>query len=260
MTGRAQALVVAALLAILASPFIAGAAQFAPSSLFLSKDKVMEGDTVLIHAVVQNNSTTTFSGNLVIRSDDTEVGSVPVTLASNEVRAVSLSWTPRAGSHEIIAALLDKGGTAVQSEKKTFKVDAKPKPVVVASSSVAATVESSDSIKEKIDSVSPAAGNALSPVFRLVDGGREAVAEVLDTQIEKAKPKVTPLPGVVAGADTSIETPEQGSWFSSIFYTIYFYILTVLRYVVGSAGIFYPLLAIIFFYILWRMFKRFRRA
>lgn len=259
MRGRIHALAVTALLALLVSPLLAGAAQFAPSSLFLSKDKVTEGDTVLIHAVVQNNSTTTFPGNLVIRSNDSEVGSVPVTLSPNEVRAVSVSWTPRPGTHEVVAALLDKSGTTVQSERKSFKVEAKPKPIVAASSSAAAAVESSDSIRQKIDSVSPAAGNALSPLFRLVDGSRSAIAEVLDAQIEKAKPKVTTLPAVVAGADTSIETPEQGSWFSSIFYTIYFYILTVLRFVVGSAGIFYPLLAIIFFYILWRMFRRFRR-
>lgn len=262
MRSNIQALAVAALLAILMSPLIAGAAQFAPSSLFLSKEKVVEGDTVLIHAVVQNNSTTTFPGTLSVRSDEIQVGSVPVTLSPNEVRAVSVSWTPKAGSHTVVAALLDKGGAAVQSETQTLTVEAKRKSRVAttASSSAAAAVESSKSIKQAIDGISPAAGNALSPVFKLVDGGRESAARMLDAEIQKAKPKVAPLPGVVAGADTAIAAPDQGSWFSSIFYTTYFYILTVLRFVVGSAGVFYPLLAFAFLYALWRMFKKFRRA
>ncbi len=241
-------------------PLAAQAAQFAPSNLFLSKEEVMEGETVLIHAVVQNDATAKFPGNVVFRNGDEQVGSVPVTLAANEVRAVSVSWTPGPGTHKITAALLDQGGTAVQSESESFAVAAKPKPKPTAATSthVAAAVESSQGIQAKIDGLSPAAGGALAPLFKLVDGSRVAVADVLDAQIAKTKPKLAPIPGVVAGTST-IQTPEQGSWFSSICNTVYFYILTVLRYIIGSAGIFYPILALAFFYILWRTFKRFRR-
>ena len=233
--------------------------QFAPSSLFLSNERVVEGDTVFIHAVVQNNSTTTFPGELVIHSNQSEVGSVPVVLSSGEVRAVSVSWTPRAGTHDVVAALNNTSGTVVQSERKTFTVGAKPTPAA-ATQNAAAAVESSENIRQTIESVSPAAGNALSPVLRLVDGSRSAIAEVLDAEIERATPKVGTLPSVVAGANTAIETPEQGSWLGSIAYTIYFYILTVLRFVIGSAGVFYPLLAFVFLYCIWKMFRRFRRA
>ena len=120
-------------------------------------------------------------------------------------------------------------------------------------------MESSADIQQKIEDLSPAAGGALAPVFKLVDGSRVAVADVLDTQIAKTKPKLAPIPGIVAGTST-IATPDQGSWFSSIFNTVYFYILTVLRYIIGSAGVFYPLLAVIFLLTLYKMFKRFRRA
>ncbi len=250
-------------------PIISLAAQFAPSNLFLSAPNVTEGQTVLIHAVVQNNAAEKFPGNLVIRDADAQVGSVPVTLAPNEVRVVSVSWTPGPGSHHITAALLDQGGTAVQSESETFEVAAKPKPPASpmasqgkqtsTTSQTAAAVESSADIQAKIDGISPAAGGILAPVFKLVDGSRSAIADVLDAQIAKTKPKLAPIPGVVAGTST-IKAPDQGSWFSSIFNTIYFYILTVLRYVLGSVAVFYPLVAVIFFYILWRTFKRFRRA
>lgn len=256
----ALSLALAALVACpLWCPLAAQAAQFAPSALFLSKESVMEGDTVLIHAVVQNDASAKFPGDVVFRDNDTQVGSVPTTLAAGEVRAVSVSWTPGPGAHKITAALLDSGGTAVQSESESFSVAAKPKPKPVTSGSgTAAAVESSADIQAKIDGLSPAAGGALAPVFKLVDGSRTAIADVLDSQIAKTKPKLAPTPGIVAGAST-IKTPEQGAWFSSIFNTVYFYILTVLRFIVGSAGVFYPLLALVFFFILWRTFKRFRR-
>lgn len=249
--------------AALSLPLVASAAQFAPSALFLSKSSVVEGDTVLIHAVVQNDAAGKFPGNVVFRDGDMQVGSVPVTLVASEVRAVSVSWTPGPGSHKVVAALLDQGGTAVQSEEATFEVAAKPKPkpkaTVATSSNAAAAVESSKDIQNKINDLSPAAGGALAPVFRLVDGARSSVADVLDDQLAKTKPKLAPIPGVVAGTSTSIQTPDQGSWFSSIFNTVYYYILTVARWLIGSAAVFYPVLAFLFLFFLWRMFNRFRR-
>jgi hypothetical protein len=44
-----------------------------------------------------------------------------------------------------------------------------------------------------------------------------------------------------------------------IFATASLYILSILLYVVSNAGIFYPVLAVLFLYFLWRLFKRFRR-
>ncbi|MBP7770648.1 MAG: hypothetical protein KA066_01905 [Candidatus Pacebacteria bacterium] len=246
-------------------PLAAGAAQFAPSALFLSKEAVVEGETVLIHAIIQNDAATKFPGNLVIRDGEEQVGSVPTTLAANEVRAVSVSWTPGPGSHKVTAQLQDQGGTTIKSETKTFVVAAKPPAPPKASqdkqsnASNAAAVESSADIQAKIDGLSPAAGGALAPVFKLVDGSRTAIADVLDSQIANTKPKVAETPGVVAGTST-IQAPDQASWFSSIFNTVYLYILTALRFVVGSAGAFYPLLAVAFLYTLWRLYKKFRRA
>lgn len=249
----------AAALACLLCPLVAGAAQFAPSALFLSKNAVVEGDTVLIHAVVQNDGTDKFPGTVVFTNGEATVGSVPVTLSPNEVRGVSVSWTPMAGAHKITAALMDQQGAAVQSETQGFSVAQKPKPKPTASSNSAAVVESSADIQSKITDLSPAAGSASAPFFKMVDGARSSVADVLDAQLQKTKPKLAPTPGVVAGTSTAIQTPDQGSWISSIFNTVYYYILTVLRWLIGSAAIFYPVLAFVFLYTLYRMFRRFRR-
>lgn len=243
-------------------PVVTFAAGFAQQSLFLSKSSVTEGDVVLIHAVVQNDAASAFPGTVFIKDGTEQVSSVPVTLEAGEAQAVSVSWKPTAGSHKITAELQDKAGAVVESESETFIVQEKPKPVSQETpQNQAAAVESSDGIQDQIDSLSPAVGGVLAPVFRLVDGSREAIADVLDSQLESVGPKVTalPIPGVVAGAET-IKAPDEQGWFWSIIYTVYFYLLTVLRYVVGSAGIFYPLLALVFFFVLWRTYRRFRRA
>lgn len=247
---------------LLLLPSLALGAGFARQSIFLSKPSVTEGEVVLVHAVVQNQASTTFPGNVVITDEGEKIGSVPVTLKAGEAQTVSVSWKPAAGSRTIVAELQDRAGTAIESESETFSIQAKPKPAQTKSQSVlqsAAAVESSADIQAKIGDISPAAGSTLEPVFKLVDGSRTAIADVLDSQIAATKPKLAPTPGVVAGTST-IQAPEQGSWFSSIFNTVYFYILTVLRYLIGSAGIFYPLLAAVFLFTLWRMFRRFRRG
>ena len=254
-------------LLVCAAPSLALAAGFAPSALFLSPSSPTEGDTVVIHAVVQNDSAAKFPGQLAIMDGEEKVGSVAAALAPGEVRAMSLSWKPTAGSHTITAQLVDAAGAVAQSESETFSIKAKPVPVPKAtegrqasSSNQVAAIESSDGIQDKIGSVSPAAENATAPAFKLIDGGRNAIADVLDTQLAHVKPKVAaPLPGVVAGAET-IKAPDQEGWFWGMIYTVYYYILTVLRFLVGSAGIFYPLLAVVFFFILWKTFRRFRRA
>ena len=55
----------------------------------------------------------------------------------------------------------------------------------------------------------------------------------------------------------SVSNPAGSFWY--VLQTLYFYLLTVLRFIVGSAGVFYPVVAILFLYFLWRMFRRFRR-
>jgi hypothetical protein len=250
--------------ALAALPTAAFGAGFAQQSIFLSKSSVVEGETVLIHTVVQNDLAAKFPGQLVVRDGETRVGAVPVELDPGEAQAVSVSWKPGAGSRTIVAELQDKAGTVVESESATFSIKARPKPVApkATTTQVAAAVESSDSIQNKINDLSPAAGGAVAPFFRLVDGSRSSIADVLDSQLAKTKPKVAqnPLPGVVAGAQSETpQTPEPTSWFWSIIYTVYFYILTVARFIVGSAGIFYPLLAVLFFFTLWRTYRRFRR-
>src|SRR3989344_1631205 len=77
----------------------------------------------------------------------------------------------------VLSATKKDGSTPVTF---TLYLTPKPKPAPVAASSSAAAVGSSDGIQQGIAGVSPQAASALSPVFRLVDGGRPKTADVLD--------------------------------------------------------------------------------
>jgi hypothetical protein len=245
----------------LSLPFSAEAATFAKQSLFLSKAPVTEGETVLIHAVVANDSNVKFTGDVVFKDADQKIGTVAVTIAPGGAQAVSISWKPGPGAHPISAQLTAQDGSVVESESQNFSISEKPKPVVPGSNSNQATtsVGSSADIQKKITDLSPAAGNVAAPIFSTLDSVRARAAQTLDSGINWAKQKASPIKlGSVLGSSTQQSGgTADTAW--SIFGTILLYILTVLRYVVGNAGVFYPVFALLFFYLLWRIYKRMRR-
>ncbi len=250
-----------ALLVIL--PLSAHAAGFAKQSLFISKTPVTEGDVVLIHAVVANDNVSTFKGEVVFKDGDSKVGTVAVSITAGGANAVSVSWKPLAGTHTIVAELTDPNGTVVESESDTFTVDKKPEPAEDTSATDSGTdaVESSAHIQDTLGSYSPAVASATEPVFSVIDSARATIANKLDQGIEWAKVKTgVKKPGQVLGSATESTSPSgfmETMWF--VLATITLYALTIARFIVGSAGIFYPVLAILFLYMLWRLFKRFRR-
>jgi hypothetical protein len=250
------ALLAALMLATLPAPALA--AGFAKQSLFLSKEPVTEGETVLIHAVVANENAQKFSGDVVFKDGDTTVGSVAVAIASGGANAVSVSWKPSAGSHAVTAELTDPKGAVVEQQTANFKIEAKPDP---ARDSTAAAVESSRKIQDKIESYSPAAASAVAPVFNTLDSLRSKASDALDSGIGWAKDTTGGKEvGEVLGSSTKDPSPRSlmdTLWF--IFATLALYALTVLRFIVGSAGIFYPVFALLVFFVLWRTYKRFRR-
>lgn len=245
----------AAALLVWLLPSVALGATFAQSSLFLSKPAVTEGEVVLIHATVNNDSGVVFKGDLVFGEGEETIGTVPVSLGINEAQVASISWKPSAGKHVVVAKLRSDGKT-VEESRATFSIAAKPEPAASA-----AAVGSSQNIQNGIASFSPAAAEATAPFFKLVDGGRAQVAALLDEQITSTKQSLnTGQSGEVLGAEdaqSASKNPMDTFWY--ILRTIYLYILTLLSFVVGSAGVFYPLLAAVALYLLWRLFRMFRR-
>lgn len=240
------------------TPLLAFAAGFANQAIFVSKSPVTDGDHVRIYAVVTNPATASFKGTVVISDNGSTIGTIPLTLAAGGAQTVSTPWQATAGSHTFKAAIMD-GTTEAADIQQTITVAPKPQPVmptIDTGTQSATAVDSSANIQQSIGNVSPQVESAVKPVFTTLDGVRQSIANVADQQLANIKPKVTPLPG----ADASGNTPSTQAWYFTILYTIYFYILTLVRFFVGSAGVFYPVLALAFLYFIWRMFRRYRRG
>ena len=215
-----RTVIAAATVAFLLAPAAAFAA--GPQELELSAKAQVDGSTVPLDVLVSTENT-----NVVLSSTKKD-GSTPVTF--------TLYLTPKP----------------------------KPAPAPVAASTnstqAAAAVDSSQNIQNGIAQYSPQAASVAQPLFTLIDSGRASAADALDTQIENTKKALGPGAGNVLGAE---ETKNAGSdplgavWF--ILRTLYLYLLTLLRFVVGSAAVFYPALAIAFLYFIWKLFSRFRR-
>lgn len=247
---------------LLLLPGLIFAAGFAKQSLFLSKSPVTEGDSIRIYAVLSNSAATTFTGSVVVSDGSSEIGSVAVSIAAGGAQTASVPWQPTAGSHTVTAQLTGSDGTVVEKESESFTVDAKPLPIPAVQNAPTSTisVESSLAIQNQINSLSPAAAQVSQPLFSIIDGIRAGAANIIDSQLADAKAKLAPTSksGVVAGASTSAGTDISGTaW--TVFYTFYLYLLTVLRFLIGSAAVFYPLLAILFFYFLYRSYRWARR-
>jgi hypothetical protein len=243
-------------------PEVATAAGFAKQSLFLSRSDVIEGESVLIHTVVSNDARDPFKGTLALRDADQKIGSVPVSLKSGEAIAVSVSWVPQAGKRTVHAELMTDGGIAVESMSETFSIAERPKPppagAASSSDQSAASVQSSVNIQEKIGDLSPAVQQASAPVFNVLDAGREKAAHALDGQLNIAKAKLGDVQGAYDDRKEG-ELPSTVSGFWVALWTLYFYFLTVMRFLIGSAAIFYPLFAILLLLFMWKMFRRFGR-
>jgi len=239
-------------------PVVTSAAGFARESLFLSKSPVVEGETVLVHVVLSNDTTEVFRGDMRLRVKENNIGVVSVTLAAGEARALSVSWTPEAGTHTVVAELRTSGGDVVEKEQATFVVKETPKTLVAGTSTTSAPVEPSTEIQQAIANISPQVAAGAEPLFTTLDSWRQTGADFLDTQIAGAKEHL-PTGGIL-GAETAQEAKNNplGS-VVTVFQTLYFYILTLLRYLIASAILFYPLLVVLFIWGLWKLYQRMSR-
>jgi len=249
-----------AIFALLFLPSIAFGAGFAHDPIFLSRTPVTEGQSVHVYAVLNNADAAPFDGTVVFYDGTSKLGSVSVNLAAGASQTVSIAWTPAAGSHTIKADLVGANSSIAEEINSTFSVTAKTSPA--SAHNAAATIDSSAGIQQGIAGFSPEVASTTEPVFTVIDGARNSAADALDSQIAATKAKIsnTPKPGIVAGAateDAQVQNPTTGFWYW--LYTIYLWALEALRWLVGSAGVFYPFIAIVFLYVLWRLYRRFRR-
>src|SRR3989344_654429 len=117
---------------LLLIPSLAFGASFANQSIFLSRADVAEGQTVLVHVVVRNDASIAFTGTLALTDNGAALSTTPVVLAAGAADTVSVSWTPKAGSHTIAAQLQPQGGGPTETDSETFVIKSAPAPAAPA--------------------------------------------------------------------------------------------------------------------------------
>lgn len=245
---------------LLLFPSVALAAGFATQSIFLSQSPVTVGNTVRVHATISNDAATSFSGSVSLLDGPASLGSVPVTLPAGAAVTISANWTPQtSGTHNITARLVSSAGATIQETSANFDVLAPPAPSADAGASQSASVQSSQQIQNDIAQYSPQAAQAAQPAFSTVDSLRSDAANFLNNQLATTKKSLAGAPEVLGTSTVAQAQSNPAGTFWFVLKTLYLYVLTVLLFLINNAAVFYPLLVIIFFYILWRLFRRVRR-
>lgn len=229
---------------------------FAKSSLWLGKTDSVVGEAVSLYASLSNTSAEKLSGEVVFFDGDDELGVNALALASGEGRIVSVSWKPETAGTHTLRAVMRANGEEV--DRVTIATVVSEPPAAQA----AAVVEGSEGIQKTIAEYSPQVSETLNPVFVKIDDLRESGASFLDRQIEGATQSLT---DIKAKKENLPQTPGSVSYVegkkltaSLIFSTLLLYVLSVLRFAVGNAALFYPLFAGMVLVGLYKLFRRLR--
>jgi hypothetical protein len=243
---------------------------FAPASVWVSHTPIQEGETVQLHAALNNGSDKKLTGSITFKDGSVSLGSVPFSLEAGEARIVSLSWKATAGAHAINAAITGASDSAAaDSETVSVSVEPKPapKPATAKTSSTtnAAAVEFSnaDSIESTIGTLSPKVQEVTSPAFEKVDDWRKSGATFLGTQATAQEQKISDLSAkkkeLAKQNSPDTKNEERKTTAFQVIATILLYVYEILLYIVSKAGIFYPVFAAIILYLLFKGYQRVRR-
>ena len=189
-----------------------------------------------------------------------------MTLAAGGASDVSVTWDPTAGTHTVVADLTDSSGTIVEENSQSFTIAPPPTPAVTTSDTSnqnSGSVQPSTQIQQSIGNISPVAAQYSAPIFQAIDSGRVVAAQQLNNAIDWSKSQVgapvqSPTTNFIHTPDAATQN-KTASTVWTIFATAILYVLTVFLYIVGNAGVFYPILALVFLYILWKLWRRYRR-
>lgn len=245
-------------------------AGFARGSLWLSSSSVTAGDTVVLYAALSNQTPSAVSGTVSFADGESSIGSVQSSLAAGESRVVSVSWKAEAGSHSLRAVFTDTQGEMIDEVGTSVAVAEKISTAPQSASTQTASVSDSTGIQQTIADVSPAVGGVVNPALETADSWREQGVVYLDKKIADSEATLDALAaqkkalggGSVLGesnATPEVEKESRSIAIKQVLHTILVYLMEVLRFILASSAIFYPLLVILFFYALYRIYRRFRR-
>lgn len=231
-------------LLLLLLPFGAIAADvpagFPQSAIWLSKTDLKDGDSAVIYTVVYNSSPAALAGDVVFLMDGAAIGTRSFSVRSGETEIVSLPWTAKEGSRALSARIEGAPGIDSTTAGTTTVSIAPPPPPPPG---VSETIAAADTVKETIDTATPAVTSFASSTFATTEGIRESAIRALERIASSTTPK-----GEVLGAEDDA-TPEENAASSfdigATIQNLWQWILGVLLFIARSPIWFYLLVLVV---------------
>ncbi len=247
---------------------------FLDGTLWYSKDKFTEGDTIEIHTALWNAESSTLSAKVEFLDGSTILGTRSVSIAPSKLADVFITWKVTAGDHAIKARIKDAklatGDSSVldlnlqeESLPKLFV----PKKVAKPALNTASTDEVADSIKQTVNENLPVQiSEPVTESITKLDTFRTDTSAKLAQALDNTKEKIKKLESESQTKDTKVvkkgeevkKTPALPRVDKPIAYVEKFF-LAVLLFLFKTSVVFYLLCGVIVFLVLRFIYRKIRR-
>ena len=233
-------------------PLFVGAASipagFASHPIWLSKQSAGDGDSVRIFTVVYNSATSSVTGTVHYLVDGKDIGTSNVSLNAGETKVQSLAWRATAGSHTLQAAFanpslpLDYATTDSVSISVTSPL---PPPAYIQAMQSAAQTASAVAA-----STTPIISNITNNIVTTSEALRNAGENYIDDTLASDTAPTT-LAAKKLKRGSVLGTSTIATQASNAFDATKIAAEQAGKKVFGSAVLFYPIVAALFFLILY---------
>lgn len=231
-------------------------------NIWLSKNAIIEKESVRIFLPVYNAGATKISGDAVFSVDTIQVGTAHFELDAGNSTIVSSTWTTTKGAHSITAELKGtvdaKTGTevSVSANTQTLAVDIAERPPAPALVQALGTV--ANVAQNTVSVALPVVTSIANTVFKETEQLRENAIVALENSLNgtNSSPDIAPSQGLVLGAETfRAPTTDAGLMATAVTAPasegIMRILQTILLFLVSYQWVFYPLLILILLAILY---------
>ena len=240
-------------------------AGFPSQAIWASKSAAVEGETLVISAVVYNGNAAPLKGTLVFSADGARIGAREFELPEGKSQIHSIEWKPRAGEYRLAAAI--EGTSAPLSQRETSSIVisvAEPPPPSAMQKTAQALYQATQATGGLASSSLPAVRRIAASVFEAIEPARKAGVERLENYLEGARARSesgaagSSAPDAAGFASSGGEgevAGKGGNLASNAAQTA----AAAALFVMDSLYLFYPLLALLVLGTLYFLARRIRR-
>ncbi len=241
---------------------------FILDQIWYSNNSPKEGDTVNIYTAIWNGNTSPLSAKVEFYDKNVILGTRDVTVPSQKLVDVSVSWKVTGGDHsisaKIVSSTLNTSNGKKESvilEKNTTSTNKKFIPIVVKEEAGKSSTNN-DVVKDELGKVTEKIDNALpESVSTKVSSGVNSIEVFRDKTLDKIVKSKNETEKIISEYKSFVEgTTDQNvqSVTEKPIAQVKLFFLKVLNIIFNNKIIFYGLLIFIIFYIIRGIYRKIR--